>query len=253
MVDAPEVGPQERRGLEYGATIGRREPQSSPIPGVATAEMGRDVIAEPLALLLLGRDTELPLGTNGRLVKQLSDDLAAGTVEHGVTEGAAVAHEVVAGVRVSASAAQLGRAKPLQQIAGGQDGRDDPMSAALMVEQVVRPELRQPEEPRAIDGLRGANAGDQASQWQPREVVARDEALAGQVAVGVEVALLLASALVAQQIEFALGFLLAAPRRLPLVSAQARPVRLTASRFPLRKGCAVEIAPTTKGLIECRR
>ena len=123
--------------------------------GSPAAEVGRDVVAEPLPLLLLGRDTELPLGTNGRLVKQLSDDLAAGTVEHRVAEGATVAREVVAGVRVSAGAAQLGRAQPLQQIAGRQDGRDDPMSAALMVEQVVRPELREPEEPRAIDGLRG--------------------------------------------------------------------------------------------------
>ena len=62
----------------------------------------------------------------------------------------------------------------------------DPVLSTLVVEDVARAELAEAEEPRPLDGVGLIARGNQRPKRQAREVVARDEALAREVAVRVE-------------------------------------------------------------------
>ncbi len=82
------------------------------------------------------------------------------------------------------------------------------MFPALVVDHVIRAELGQTQEAGPIERLHSVAAAHQRTQRQTREVVARQESGAGEVAVGVVVTLR-HTALVAQELHLALrlGFL----------------------------------------------
>ena len=78
-------------------------------------------------------------------------------------------------------------------------GTHHTVHAPLVVDETARPKLRQGQEPGAADhaalvvlaaGGLPATSRDPGHEGQAREVVARQEALAGQVAVGVEIGVL---------------------------------------------------------------
>ena len=74
----------------------------------------------------------------------------------------------------------------------GQLGCGDAVGAALVVDQAARSKFRQGQEARALQVAAAratlTAAGDEGGERQAREVVARQEGLGGEVAVGVEVA-----------------------------------------------------------------
>ena len=126
-----------------------------------------------------------------------------------------------------------------------------------MVNEVERAELAQGDGPRARDVLaRRAARGHEDPEWQAREVVARQEAFGGQVAVGVELAELRGAALVvAQQIELPIGLVLQ-PLVLPvLVAPHLETARLDRLRGAgqERPGRLVHLAPAVHGAVEVLR
>ena len=113
---------------------------------------------------------------------------------------------LAANVRIAALAAHAAGHRGQCAVARDMIGRADvelgahhPVHAPLVVDEAARPELRQRQEARAADhaaffvlALDGTAAagGDPSHQRQAREVVTWQEALAGEVAVGVEVGVL---------------------------------------------------------------
>src|SRR5208282_5241117 len=88
---------------------------------------------------------------------------------------------------------------------------DDPshaMAAAFVVDEAVRTEFADADEPCPLDGRAArrsaASRGNECDQRQAREVVARQEPFGGEVAVGVEIRLLVLAA-AAQQVHLLLG------------------------------------------------
>ena len=176
---------------------------------------GEQFVAQPLALLVVGGDA---LGAAGvhlldliqprhahrlafRMLLQRRAAVAAelqlgGMRPHG--HGRRLPHSSaswVARVAVPAATALSCRPRiaPLHLV-----------GVALVIDQRVGPELADAHKARPGDEGAAAHllarAGDVGHQRQPREVVARHEALAGQVAVGAEVVVVVAAAwLVGQQ------------------------------------------------------
>ena len=101
-------------------------------------------------------------------------------------------------VGVSANIAQTNPSKLRFNPYWWQGGGVDSMLAALMVDLVARPEFREAEESRAIYEVGGVTYGDRDSHRKAGEVVARQEALTGQVTVGVEIRLILSIRLIEQ-------------------------------------------------------
>ena len=158
-----------------------------------------DFEALPAALLVVGGD---PLGGDGL---DLLD--AVGVADH-----ARVAERLAAGVAevgarvgmggpaffadVERRRGQFAGVRPL--VAALQDHPAHPMASAFVVDEAVRPELGDADEARALDRRpprRPAAPGrNERDQGQAREVVARQEPFGREVAVGVEIGLLVVAA-----------------------------------------------------------
>ncbi len=110
-------------------------------------------------------------------------------------------------VEVAARPAPTGRRRvePAGVLTGRELDLVDLVALPFVVDQRAGAELADRDEARAVDELAVAGhaptPGDIGAQRQTRERVARQEALGGEVAVGVEVALLVVGLVVAQQAE----------------------------------------------------
>ena len=184
------------------------------------ADTGPDLEAEADALLLVGVDAVTAPGR---------DVLEAEEVVHDVERCSAVLAEVETWVavrqrmEVAAARALLhrGRRQPvLLRSLGREEDAVDEVARALVVDDAARPELRDREEPRALEELISplacAAGGDKCRERKPWEAVAGEEALAREVAVAVEVGLpcaLLLSA--AEELDLGLGLVAQTARHVP--------------------------------------
>jgi hypothetical protein len=122
-----------------------------------------------------------------------------------------------------------------------------------VIQDVARPKFSEAEEPRPFDGVRLIARGDRRPKRQAREVVARDEPLAREVPVRVELGVG-GGPLVQQEFDLAQGLALASLRLLAFRSGQPRHVDAPPRCIPLLDRRAVELAPSIERLIErCRR
>ena len=166
---------------------------------------GLQLVTLALPVLIVDGDAVGAQGLDGFDPVQLSDPVALGE------QGAAVLAAVDLGgflagaeMAVTALAADQGGEGGQLAVAGdvvrGADvelGADHPVHAALMVDEAAWAKLRQGQETRATDhaalvvlGLAATASGYPGHQGQAGEVIARQEALAGQETVAVEVGVL---------------------------------------------------------------
>jgi len=100
---------------------------------------------------------------------------------------AKIRYGFVARMDIAAREAKLGSADPCLDAAGRHDATCDPMLAPLEIDDVPRPELGEPEKARAVDRVRLHGPGNQGADGEARKIVARDEPLIGEVAIGVKI------------------------------------------------------------------
>src|SRR5690606_37802689 len=132
---------------------------------------------------------------------------------------------------------------------GGEDHLADPELPTLVVEEIVRTELGDAQKTWPVDGVGLVPDAHERAQGEPREVVPRQKALAGQIAIGVEVGLDRLLAAVEQQVPLALRLGATALRLLllaPCPGAVARTMGLVA----LPERGAIELAPAFEGAVE---
>ena len=154
-------------------------------------------------------------------------------------------------MHVAAGEAKLGPGDPALDPARRHDAAPDPILPAFVIEDVARPELGEPEKPRPLDGVRLIAHRDQRAKRQAREVVARDKALAREIAVGVELSLG-ASALVQEQFDLAQRLALALLGLLAVGPSKPWHVDAPSGRVALLDSRPVELAPSLEGLPERR-
>src|SRR6266508_257986 len=95
-------------------------------------------------------------------------------------------------MQISASVAEFGALRQHIAVAHGQDDLVDDVFRAFMIDDRTRPEFRNRQEARARNefvALLAAASRDERRNRQAREAVARQKALAGEVAVTVEIGL----------------------------------------------------------------
>ena len=197
-VDAPDrrrlpVAQSQQLGAvrPYNATRGLAR-----LP-VVLAELhgGPNLVALALAFLLVGGDP---------IAAPRGDVLQAQQIAQRLLERAAAALAYVRPVadgdrmEVAADAAQLrplgGKALSVRVGVDGEDHLVDEISSALVIDHAARAELGDGQEARALYEVFGlasrpsATTGDERGQRQPREAVAGQESLAGEIAIAVEVA-----------------------------------------------------------------
>ena len=127
------------------------------------------------------------------------------------------------------------------------------VASALVVDEGARAELGDGEEARAGDEFVAAFAlaagGHIGGEGQAREVVARQETLSGEVAVGVEIALVNAFGL-REQANLAFGLRPQAAGMIALGFGTGMVAENFVVKFALADGGAVKLAPTVAGGIE---
>src|SRR5690554_4523503 len=137
---------------------------------------------------------------------------------------------------------------------GTEDHPLDAVLLALVIDQAERAEFRDSQEARPREHTAVAlpaplaGAGDEGGQRQAREVVAGEEALAGEVAVGLEVRL--TPAVVLEQAQLDGAFVEAALGDLALLPAAARVHHQLGGFVDLAEGGGVKLAPATEAVVE---
>ena len=198
------------------------------------------------------------------------DPVAAGGADRGEAEQvagglaerlAAVLAHVDAdrlGVQVAARLAAPRRGGDRAVLAGlGRRQRhgDDLVAGALVVDHRAGAELGDPDEPGPLDVVALAaavHAGDVGGQRQPRERVAGQEALGGEVPVGVEVRLEVVGVLVGQQVELDAGVVGAPGGVLAFLVRDGGVDGLPGLGIELLAGQPVQVAPAVAGVVEFR-
>ena len=148
---------------------------------------------------------------------------------------------------------QLGSFGHLVLSTNGEQGFGDAVLAALMVDEAVGAKLAQGQEPGARQEALAPDVAPSGRyvghERQAREVVARQEALAGQVAVGVEVAVEGAFA-GQQQVALLAGFVVALLGFTPFALAGSGVVLFFVVQLDSVGGGAVQIAPAVNGFVK---
>jgi len=134
-----------------------------------------------------------------------------------------------------------------------QDGADDAVRAALVIDEAARPELGEREEARALEvrltTAAVARRGNVGHEGEAREVVAGQEALGREVAVRVEVARVGAVAFL-EQVELVDRLGVAALRGALLLLGRGVVVHDATGGVPRLLGGLEEVAPAAEGLFE---
>jgi len=114
-------------------------------------------------------------------------DIEAGSFQRTVAVAALLIVDRLALVQVPAVLTQLGSHETLFGILDGQPDAADLVLRPFVIDHVVRRKLVDRQETRPGNELAFTATGDENADGQRGEVVSGQEALAGQVAVGVEV------------------------------------------------------------------
>ena len=254
-VDPPQLGIAAERETGDGNATARDLAGGERRDAARSLEAERRPHVEALLLSLVFVAAD-PLTAASENVGQPEESVAGGR-ELGVAKLAAVVvGSTIDRVQVAAGVALLGLVKheSLLGVARRQEHLCDLIPLSLVVDERLGAKLtdRQKPGPVEVSLVAGASATrDEGRERQPGEVVAREKALAGKVAIGVKVGLVTPGrVLIEQQITLVLG-LLPKPFGLRLVSwgdgVVILPLVLT---LPLGHRCSVKLPPTVAGTIE---
>lgn len=207
-------------------------------------EAGFQLVAAPAPLFFVAGDALAPAGSDVGHFEE-GDDLAIASVEADLADRAEVERGLAEG---SAGTAEAQGPPPLVQASRrGLEAGDLPL-VAFVVEDVARREFAQGEEARVDDEF-AFSSRDPGPHGEGREVVARQEAFAGEVAVGVEVAFLAGDFELPQEVQLA-ERLVVLGSGLLLVFSAPRPEEGVLGHLELALRGAVEVAPAVEGTVE---
>src|SRR5262249_26324882 len=154
------------------------------------------------AFLLIRGDPVPPPGAHSSKAQQRPggvDQRLAAVIAHVDANGFRVQVATVA-----AAACAAGGQAVLARVGWWELGTEDLIAGALVVDPRAGAELANADEPGPLDVVAVAAAGqarDVSREWQPRERVAGQEPLGGEIPVGVKVGLEVSGVLIAQQAE----------------------------------------------------
>ena len=226
--------------------------------GLGELQGGLHFIALPDSLFFVGRDALCALG--GDVLDAIEVLYLVGAGQRRAARHAAIGIALQPEVPIAAGRAEAGyiSGQPcalshLVLPGDGEQGLDDPVLAAFVIDETVWTELAEREKSRARQETLSTDVAaacrDIGQQRQAREVVPRQKALAGQVAVGVEVAVE-RTVTGQQQISLFACLVVALLGLAPLALAGSGVVLDLEVELDGPSGGKVQIAPTLERVVE---